>query len=350
VVTMQDVADRAGVSLTTVSFVVNDTKPVAAATRARVEAAMTALGYRRNVLARALASRRSRIVALAFPALSHRLGSTALAVVTAAASAANERGFNVVLWPVDDAAQLEDYVAGGLVDGVLLMEVTADDPRVPVLQRLGTPFGLVGRTAAPDGLAFVDMDFAGMVAAGLDHLLGLGHQRVALFLGELGPALAGYGPVARTEAAYLDEARRRGLDPVVVRSAQDPRSGHVAAARLVADHPGVTAVLALNEAALYGFVNGLVGGGRSVPGSMSVLGLATSAEAISTADPPVSAVVAPGPELGRRSVHMLLDRLADPAAAVVHELLPGELHLAGSTAPPPILPPRTRHPMEGSDA
>ena len=59
-VTMQDVADRAGVSLTTVSFVVNDTKPVAPRTRAKVEAAMAELGYRRNVLARALASRRTR--------------------------------------------------------------------------------------------------------------------------------------------------------------------------------------------------------------------------------------------------------------------------------------------------
>jgi DNA-binding LacI/PurR family transcriptional regulator len=63
---MQDVADHAGVSLTTVSFVVNGTKRVAPATRTRVEEAMADLGYRRNVLARALASRRSHIVALVF--------------------------------------------------------------------------------------------------------------------------------------------------------------------------------------------------------------------------------------------------------------------------------------------
>jgi DNA-binding LacI/PurR family transcriptional regulator len=335
VVTMQDVADRAGVSLTTVSFVVNGTKRVAPATRARVEEAMADLGYRRNVLARALASRRSHIVALVFPALQHRLGSTALSIVTAAARAATERGFNVVLWPVDDVAQLDDYLSGGLVDGVLLMEVTADDPRVALLVERDVHFGLVGRTEDTTGLSYVDMDFAGMVATGLDHLTELGHRRVALFLGDPGgPAWSGYGPVARTEQAYLAEAARRGLDPVVVRSAQDPRSGRRAATALAEDHPDVTAVLVLNELALSGFVNGLVAAGRTVPDDVSVLGLATSAADLETADPAVSAVVAPGAELGARSVDGLVDRLTDPTAAPTHDLLPGTLRLVGSTAAP----------------
>lgn len=299
-VTMQDVADRAGVSLTTVSFVVNGTKRVAPSTRARVEEAMADLGYRRNVLARALASRRSHIVALVFPALQHRLGSTALSIVTAAARAATERGFNVVLWPVDDVAQLDDYLSGGLVDGVLLMEVTADDPRVALLVERDVHFGLVGRTEDTTGLSYVDMDFAGMVATGLDHLIELGHRRVALFLGDPGgPAWSGYGPVARTEQAYLAEAARRGLDPVVVRSAQDPRSGRRAATALAEDHPDVTAVLVLNELALSGIVNGLVAAGRTVPDDVSVLGLATSAADLETADPAVSAVVAPGASSAR---------------------------------------------------
>ncbi|MFC8596787.1 LacI family DNA-binding transcriptional regulator [Isoptericola sp. NPDC057191] len=331
---MQDVADRAGVSLTTVSFVVNGTKRVAPATRTRVEEAMADLGYRRNVLARALASRRSQIVALVFPALRHRLGSTALSIVTAAASAATERGFNVVLWPVDDVAQLDDYLSGGLVDGVLLMEVTAEDPRVALLTARDVPFGLVGRTEDTTGLSFVDMDFADMVGTGLDHLTGLGHRHVALFLGQPSgdPAASGYGPVVRTEQAYLAQAARRGLDPLVVRGGQDPRAGREAATALAADHPEVTAVLVLNEGALSGFVNGLVAAGRAVPDAVSVLALATSAADVATADPPVSAVVAPGTELGARSVQGLLDRLADPAAPPSHDLLPGTLELVGSTA------------------
>lgn len=334
-VTMQDVADRAGVSLTTVSFVVNGTKRVAPGTRTRVEEAMADLGYRRNVFARALASRRSHILALVFPALQHRLGSTALSIVTAAASAATERGFNVVLWPVDDVAQLGDYLSDGLADGVLLMEVTADDPRVALLTERGVPFGLVGRTDDVAGPSFVDMDFAAMVSTGLEHLTGLGHRRVALFVGELdGPAWSGYGPVVRTEQAYLDEAARLGLDPLVVRGGQDPRSGRGVATTLVRDHPDVTAVLVLNEAALSGFVNGLVAAGRGVPDDVSVLALAMSATDVATADPAVSAVVAPGTELGARSVQNLVDRLTDPAAPPSHHLVPGALELVGSTAAP----------------
>lgn len=334
--TMQDVADRAGVSITTVSFVVNDTKPVAAATRARVEAAMAELGYRRNVLARALASRRTRIVALAFPALEHRLGTSALSVVTSAAQAANERGFNVVLWPLSDQARLEEYVSDGLVDAVLLMEVTADDPRVALLRRLGVPFALIGRTKDPADLPYVDMDFESAVADGLDHLTELGHERVALFLGELhSESLAGYGPIARTEAAYLRESAERGLEPVVLRSPQDPRSGHAAAERLITEHPEVTAVLALNEDALYGFVNGLRTRVRSVPDDVSVLGLATSPDVITTADPPVSALVAPGAELGRRSLDAMVDRLDDPTTPMVQELVRCTLQLVGSTGPAP---------------
>lgn len=334
-VTMQDVADRAGVSLTTVSFVVNGTKPVAERTRQRVQTAMADLGYRRNVVARALASRHSRIVALVFPALEHRLSATALSIVTAAASAATGRGFNVVLWPVAGADQLEDYVSGGLVDGVLLMEVTADDPRIAVLERRGVPFGLIGRTREPDDLSYVDMDFDAMVTTGLDHLVDLGHRRIGLLIGDLdSPSWAGYGPITRTEAAYRAEADRRDLDAVVVRAAQDPRSGHHAADGLLADHPDVTAVLALNEAALPGFVNGLLAAGRAVPDDVSVLGIASSVEAIATADPPVSAVVAPGPELGRRSLEALVDRLTEPSTPPLQLLLGGELRPAGSTAAP----------------
>ncbi|CPU67335.1 DNA-binding transcriptional repressor MalI [Mycobacteroides abscessus] len=120
----------------------------------------------------------------------------------------------------------------------------------------------------------------------------------------------------------------------MVRSAQDPRSGRRAATALAEDHPDVTAVLVLNELALSGFVNGLVAAGRTVPDDVSVLGLATSAADLETADPAVSAVVAPGAELGARSVDGLVDRLTDPTAAPTHDLLPGTLRLVGSTAAP----------------
>lgn len=350
--TMREVARHAGVSIATVSFVVNGTKPVSAATRARVQASMDELGFRRNVLARALASNRTRNLALVFPALEHRLGNTALGVLTSAAVAASARGFNLVLWPVsNDPAQLEEYVTGGLVDAVLLMEVTAEDARIPLLQRLDLPFALIGRTAEPSGLAYVDMDFAGAVESGLDHLTALGHEHIALLLGEIAsPRLVGYGPIARTGEAFEHGMRRRGLTPVVVSAPQTPAGGRAAAAQLLRDHPQITATLVLNEDALPGLLAGLTAHGRSIPRDMSVLGLATSADAVAMSDPPVSTFVAPGSDLGRLSVDSMVDRLDDPATPLVQALIPCELQLGDTTSPPggATRPPRASSQSKGT--
>jgi DNA-binding LacI/PurR family transcriptional regulator len=94
---MRDVARLADVSIATVSFVINDTKPVAPATRARVEEAMLQLGYRRNALGRALASKRTRIIALLYPALQRRLSETAVKFFTSATQTAKDLGYNLVL-------------------------------------------------------------------------------------------------------------------------------------------------------------------------------------------------------------------------------------------------------------
>lgn len=332
--TMRDVARRAGVSTSTVSFVVNGTRPVAPATRLRVEAAMADLGFRRNVLARALASNRTRIVALVFPALEHRLGSTAMSIVTSAAVAASERGFHLVLWPVStDPHQLEEYVSGGLVDALTLMEVTLDDPRVDVVTRLGVPFGLMGRPQDTDGLSYVDMDFEGAVERGLDHLTELGHRRIALLIGELdSPGLTSYGPIVRTTDAFERGMAARGLTPLLLPAHQTPADGRRAAHRLRSAHPDVTAVLVLNEEAVYGFAGELERTGVRVPQDLSVLALATSPDPISRADPVVSSFVAPGTEMGRLAVAQMLHLLDEPDAPPTQTLVPMELHLAGSTA------------------
>ena len=137
-VTMRDVAERAGVSIATVSFLLNDTKPVTPATRARIEQAMAELGYRRNVVARALASRRTRIIAMAYPALEHRFGMSTAEFFTAAAERARAQEYHLVLWPVgNDGVELRELLGQGLVDGVVLMEVQLADPRVEVLRETG---------------------------------------------------------------------------------------------------------------------------------------------------------------------------------------------------------------------
>ncbi|MBE7190487.1 LacI family DNA-binding transcriptional regulator, partial [Jatrophihabitans endophyticus] len=205
-VRMQDVAERANVSIATVSFVVNGTKKVSDSTRIRVESAMSELGFTRNVVARALASRRSRLIALVFPDLDTRGNWSALQFVHGASNAAAERDHHLILWPVaNDPVALREYLDGGLVDGVLAMEVQLEDPRVPVLDASGTPYVLIGRTADTSGYAFADVDFESTTAAALEELHALGHRRVALLLEQPGAlGASAYGPPVRVEQVYRE--------------------------------------------------------------------------------------------------------------------------------------------------
>ena len=99
--TMLEVARRANVALSTVSYALSGTRPVSEETRRRIEQAMTELGYQPHALARGLASKRSRIIALLFPALPRGCGATELEFVTGAAEAAQDRAYHLVLWPME---------------------------------------------------------------------------------------------------------------------------------------------------------------------------------------------------------------------------------------------------------
>jgi DNA-binding LacI/PurR family transcriptional regulator len=334
-VTMRDVADRAGVSIATVSFLLNDTKPVTAATRARIEQAMTELGYRRNAVARALASRRTHIIAMAYPAMEHRFGMSTAEFFTGAAEAARKEAYHLVLWPVgNDGVELRELLGQGLVDGVVLMEVQLDDPRIDVLEQTGTPFALIGRTTELDGLSHVDIDFDTTVEQAVEHVYQLGHRELVLVSGDLAdPRFDGYGPWVRTEDAYRRIAAEYGLRVVVMPCSDTTHAGQQVAERLVAEHPATTAILVLNEYAALGVVSGLKRLGHAVPEEFSVLALLMVPETAALSDPELTFLRTPGPELGHLGAEALIRRLenADPLPP---QLIPAELHPGASVTTP----------------
>lgn len=333
--TMRDVAERAGVSMATVSFVLNDTKPVAPATKQRIEAAMAELGFRRNAVARALASQRTRILALAFPALEHSLGRTGMEFVTSAASAAGERDYHLVLWPVsNDGSELAELTRQGLVDGIVLMEVLVDDARVQALASSRTPFTMIGRTAEPAGLAYVDIDFDTTIEHALDHLQSLGHRDV-VFITERPPTehFRGYGPKVRAEGAYRRCSAERGLEPVIMECGRNPAAGREVAQEVLGERPDTTAIMIMNEEAAFGVVSGLVRAGARVPDDVSLLSVSTSTEMGALSDPVLSIMRSPSVELGRLGVDLLIAQL-EGGDLPKPLLLPCVLHRGESTAPP----------------
>ncbi|MEU3456165.1 LacI family DNA-binding transcriptional regulator [Micromonospora sp. NPDC006766] len=334
--TMQDVARLAQVSVSTVSYVLTGARPISQATRQKVLAAMAELDYQPNAMARGLASRRSHIVGLLLPVDERGLGATETAFVTGAAAAASAAGYHLVLSPVgvNDLDELHRLASQRMLDGALLMEVQLADPRVAVLQEVGVPLVLIGRTEDPSGLSYVDIDFDRTVRDAVDHLVGLGHRRI-VYVNHSAAALAhGYGPALRTRDAYTAAMAGYDLEPVMVPAEDSAAGGRAALDAAFARAPDLTAVLAMNESAVFGILGELAGRGLSVPGDVSVVSMVTSPQVAELATPALTAMTSPGSALGRIAVEALLRHLDTGSDRVHQQLLPCTLEIRGSSGPP----------------
>ncbi len=336
--TMQQVAERANVSISTVSFVVNGTKPVLPETRQRILDAIDALGYRRNAVARALAARRTRTICLVYPLRVHDLTT----FVEAATAAAGDHGYSLTLRPVheeDAADEVSSLIQTGIADGVLLLEVQLDDERVARLQAAGAPFAMIGRTRDPAGIDFVDIDFERTVGDAVDELVGLGHRAVALVLEDFrGTSLAAYGPPVRVETGFRAAAARHGLDAPVLHVPRTTDAEQGLAGRLLAATPAATAVVCLHDRASVALVNGLRRRGVRVPDELSVVAIAAPWSIASLADPPLVNFDAPGAQLGRAAAEALIARLEGADGPRAQLLIPCVRTDGGSVGPAPALP------------
>jgi DNA-binding LacI/PurR family transcriptional regulator len=341
--TMQDVATRANVSLSTVSYAINHTRPISAGTRERIERAMVELDFRPNAIARSLASRRSRIVALTFPGIENRLGGTIMEFVTSAAEAARERGYHLVVWPYapSEAGEMCEMSLQGLADGVIVMEVRIDDPRVRALDAAGVPLTMIGRADDSGDHRCVDIDFDATTEQAVEHLAALGHRTIALLNHSKASRDSGYGPTLRAHRGYLQAMARRGLAPRAVWCEENPVAARVATARLLDSTPDLTAMVAMNEDAVFGVVAELRQREMALPQDFSLLSIVSSPRVAELVQPPLTTLHSPGVELGRLGVHSLLDQLENVGPPAGPVLLPCRLEAGQSTGP--VSPERLRH-------
>ncbi|MBU4214558.1 MAG: substrate-binding domain-containing protein [Actinobacteria bacterium] len=311
--TMQDVANLAQVSLSTVSYTLTGKRPVSAATRVKVEQAMAELGFRRHAAARALAARRTHVLALAYPTYGVALGATLNEIVQGAVEAAREAGYELVLWPVasTEPEVLHELAAQRTADGVLVMEVALDDPRIEAVESAGVPCAMIGRTQDPGDRVWVDIDFEDALTQSVRHLTSLGHRQIAFINRAQADLDAHYGPAVRADEAYIAAMHERGLTPLAVTCDVTPPAGRRLAGQLLAEHPGLTAFIVMNELALFGVASALREAGRQVPQDFSILAVAIAEGISDMYDRPLSYLAAPGPDQGRLAVRGLLDLLDD---------------------------------------
>jgi LacI family transcriptional regulator len=333
-VTIADVAERAGVSRSTVSYVLSGSRPISAATRARVAAAIEELQFRPHAGARSIRSGRNGVIAMALPMVYGSHNQVQMPYVWAALTAAQDHGLKLLMLTDDDGeTAIRDVVTGSMADGVMLMEVQRNDPRVPLLSSLKCPAVLVGTPDDSARLPYVDFDagLAGRLCA--EHLLELGHRRI----GYVGQSPATF----RRDVAYAVHARDGALAELRskrARSAWSPCDGQPAdVARavdgLLAKIPGLTGLIVFNERALPLVLDRLSGLGLRVPQDVSVVAVCPDDEAMRLATP-VSSVSLPAEELARTAVKLLAARVNGESAPSVTILAP-TLKVRDTTGPAP---------------
>jgi DNA-binding LacI/PurR family transcriptional regulator len=325
---MADVAARAGVSHQTVSRVLNDSPLVRDETRSRVLEAIEELGYRRNSAARMLATNRSGRIGMVSAHLAlHGPSSIAVAVQEAGHAA----GYEVSLVGLSDfSAEALRSAVDRLLDQAVeaLVVAVAHRDALDLTRSLELPIPVVvvqGVTAGEAMAAGIDQEAGGVLAT--EHLLDLGHRRVAHVTGPLDWVEAG-----QRRAGWLHAHESRGLQPGRELAGDwSAHSGYDCGIEVV-DDPDVTAVVVANDAMALGLMRALHERGRRVPDDISVVGFDDVPEA-EFYWPPLTTVSQAFSELGRRAVELTVQALTgtEPPAA---ELVRPELVVRASTAPP----------------
>jgi DNA-binding LacI/PurR family transcriptional regulator len=333
-VNIQEIAQRAGVSRSTVSYVLSGKRQVTEVTRRRVMSVIDAAGYRPSAMARALAHGETRTLGLVIPPLHHHLSAEQLQFVGAVAEAAADRDYDILLSPSggDREEAFDRLVGERRVDGILLMETRWHDRRARMLTEIGFPFVTIGRTGAEQEHAWVDLDYPGLVAESMRQLHALGHRHIAFVNRPQEMLDQEYGPALRSLEAF-EKAKARLTVEGPARCSEDSASGaYQVVDDLLRIDPAVTAVVTINEQALGGLMEALERHGRRVPQDVSVMAIA-SARVATQAQPPVTAADVPAEQMSQQAVDALLRRIGDPRTALEHLLLSPSFVDRGSVGP-----------------
>ncbi|AGL17619.1 LacI family DNA-binding transcriptional regulator [Actinoplanes sp. N902-109] len=332
--TISDVARAAGVSMSTVSYVLSGRRPISAETSARVRAAIAELGYHPHAGARALASSRTSVLALVVPLRADVNVPVIMQFVTAVVTAARRYNHDVLLLTKDEGTAGLERVAGAtMVDALLVMDVESDDVRIPALGRLKQPSVLIGLPDDPGGIACVDLDFAATARECLDHLAGHGHRRIAL----VGPSPAVYERgttyAGRFLAGFDAASAELGLETVTHSCEPGPAGVRDCLAWIDTELPGATALVVHNEEALLPLLEELRARGRKIPEELSVV--AVCPRDVATALPVhLTSADIPAHDVGTLAVETAMNLLAGRRAPGTRLLPPTIIERDSCAAPP----------------
>lgn len=322
--TLEDIAQRSGVSRSTVSRVMNGDVSVKPQTRQRVLDVATSLDFQPNLAARSLAAGRTNIIGLVAPA-----GVAALfddpyfpQLIQGVSTACNACGYSLMLSiaePEYERRTVRQLLHNGLLDGVVVSSTLMDDVIVRALCESSMPFVLVGRHPTLD-VNFVDVDNFQAGRQATLHLLHLGRRRVAAISGPQN-VIPGHDRLAGYRKA-LQECGLR-LDPELVGEGDfSEQGGYLVMRRLLPARPD--AVFAASDLMAVGALRALREAGLRVPEDVAVVGYDDVPIARQT-EPPLTTVRQPTRAMGSMAVETLNEILHDPEAPPRRVILETEL-------------------------
>jgi LacI family transcriptional regulator len=333
--TMRQIARELGVSITTISKVLNHHDDIGDETRARVLARVAALGYRPNAVARSLTLRRTHTLGIVVPDLMH---SFFVEIVAAIEACVSRRRYGLLVCnlaedPAKERPQLE-MLLERQVDGIVLAAATAAR-NGDLLKRI---------VAGGKGLVLIDRDDhrgvnchrvitddgeVGRIATG--HLLDLGHRAIGHLTG---PPLV---HARRRRQGYLRAMRDRRVRVVpqwIATGGFREAEGYSAMQRLLDTAPEVTAVFAVNDPAAIGAMKAVWERGLRIPDDISIVGAGDIAHG-DMLKVPLTTVSWSRRDLGTRAAELILDQIENDASGPFEKtIIPPQLVTRGSTAPP----------------
>lgn len=341
---IRDVARQSGVSLTTVSLVLNNNDArISEATRNRVLEAMKTLDYTPSRLARGLPNRRANTLAVLVPAIHHAFADVYFGeIISGIYEAASERGYRMLL----EVARREyvlrrEYLTildDCSVDGILFIGATEEHNWLEDFHDTSRPLMVVNTRLERWNLHRVVCDYeaAGRLAA--DYLADLGHRRIAHIAGPSG-VVATIRDLSESFLARLEQRGIRMAGNMVVEGQLLVETGRFAAAELLRRDPRLTAIFSANDKMALGAYQAIREAGK-VPGKdIAVIGCDDIPTA-ALADPPLTTVRMNYVDVGATAARRLLEHIESNGSAegLIFEKLPVALAARESCCPPPTAP------------
>jgi LacI family transcriptional regulator len=330
--TIQDVAKLAGVAPITVSRVINNSGYASEETRARVEAAITSLGYIPNTLARGLRSKRTHTLALVMTDITNPFFTM---IARGVEDKASLFGYTVIYCNTDESeAKEEKYINILLqkqVDGILLVPACSNSASVKFLQSNDIPVVLIDRKIPDTQADLVRADSEGGAYHLTRHLIELGHKRIATITGPREVSTAS-DRVSGYHRAMV-EAGLEALESVHYGSFTQA-SGYELTRQALALTPRPTAIFGANNFISIGVLKALRDAGLGVPEDIAVVGFDDLPVSM-VVDPILTVASQPAYEMGSQATELLLKRISNELPESHQEvILPTELIMRRSSAPP----------------